>query len=466
MSHAPAEPNVSSQTSAPAYSLDAYVEIPMVTPARKGHQRTYHAIDATKTYRILETPFAISPARTRELAALAGAHVSGWLPLDVAAGAIDGYDITVHERSNDRVVAWATVIKAERSEFAHRSGFSDHDLRESVVLTRLHVDPSGDQQTLIALLGYAAARRGRLWRRHEVVAHTVAVASRDTDLFDMQILPQAELIHVGGLSFAAKASRVDAVLHRTFARLAVGAEAISSEYLASELLDDLYDYFDRMWHTSWFNAIYEGRLARQQYVYTLIQTYQFVQWTTRLLGRCVAASSDRELRTHFINHLSGEVNHEIIIERDMEHLGEDTSFMISGSAPNIGNREFMAAQESSIGFYNDPVMLMATPLAAEGLAAHMDAGFVDALIHCVEKWGVSEPAKAIRFFTSHITFDGGDDGHWISTVHSLARHLTTEARLAMFISTLRLATEGQERAYNSYVDDLPTWSARPHSRRE
>ena len=73
-------------------------------------------------------------------------------------------------------------------------------------------------------------------------------------------------------------------------------------------------------------------------------------------------------------------------------------------------------------------------------------------------WGVPDPRRAITFFTSHVQTDGGDDGHWETTLGLVAEHLRTEAHLARFMGGLRASMAALTRAYDEYVDDLAVFS--------
>jgi hypothetical protein len=187
--------------------------------------------------------------------------------------------------------------------------------------------------------------------------------------------------------------------------------------------------------------------------------HHFVRWTTRLLGHAVAASNDVRLRNHYLAHLSGEINHEVIIERDLAALGEDVTFSTGSTVPDTGTRLFMAVQESLIGFHRDPVLFMASPLAAEGLASHLTPAFVERLTGCAASWGVREPARVISFFTSHVSTDGGEDGHWETTVSLLAEHLRSERDLQRFVGTMRASMKGLSLLYEAAIDDLEIFTA-------
>lgn len=248
-------------------------------------------------------------------------------------------------------------------------------------------------------------------------------------------------------------------LDMAIARVASAIEAsalpnLDPEYLVGEVAAHLEAFFARIQAGRWFRAVYDKTITRGQYVYTLSNMHQFVRFTTRILGRCVANADDSALRAHFARHLSEEVNHELIIERDLAALGEDVDFVRDQMAPNLPTRQFMAAQESSIAFHRDPILLLAAPLAAEGISGHLDATFLDALHEVARGWGVPEPSRVTRFYSSHMDYDGGDDGHWQSTVAVLSTYLTDETKLARFLSVLAATTRAMEQSYESWIDDI------------
>jgi hypothetical protein len=220
----------------------------------------------------------------------------------------------------------------------------------------------------------------------------------------------------------------------------------------------------------WFRAVHEGTLSRQQYAYTIANQHLYVRWTTRLIGHAVANSHDRELRAHWIRHLGGEIDHEQLLESDLTALGMDVAFVQDAMAPSLGNREFMAMQESLIGFRRDPVMLMAAPLVAEGVASRLDQRFVEALYENVRRWGIENPKRATSFIVSHIHFDGGhkdedgehtDPGHWELTRRILERFLVDDAQLSWFLGAMRVCMDGFARSYRDYAEDLAIFAAKP-----
>jgi hypothetical protein len=266
----------------------------------------------------------------------------------------------------------------------------------------------------------------------------------------------------GAHAYRAKSQRLDLLLHRTCEEAREAGQPLLPSFLVGEILDTIHHLFlDKVGQTSFFRAVDSGTLTREQYVYSLMQMHLFVRYTTRLLGRCVGHSPTTELRTHFISHLKGEINHEIIIEKDLAHLGEDVAYVKELAQPNLPTREFMCTQESAIGFYEDPILLLAAPLTAEGVSGHLGQLFMEKLNACVASWGVKEPTKATHFLGSHIEFDSGDDGHWQGNLDLLAQYLKTEPELRRFISMLRVCVDATLRQWDSYVSDVDLFSAQP-----
>lgn len=316
----------------------------------------------------------------------------------------------------------------------------------------------GDE-AMAPLVLYAAARRARIEGATQIAAHVcdphravtgtlglVALEGRD---WPVQALDQRSR------SLVPAAARLDVAIDRAWRAFAeVRDEALDPQWFIEEIEETIERWLEDIYARGFFRAIFEGTLTREQYVYAASNMHQFVRWTTRLLGLAVGSSHDRPLRDHYLGHLSGEVNHEIIIERDLAHLGVDVGYVVERMPPSPHTRQFMAVQESLIGFHHDPITFMASPLAAEGIASHLTPAFVDALERAIASWGVPEPRKAMMFFTSHVHTDGGEDGHWESTLAILRRHLTSETVAARFLATLRSSQSALTGAYDEYVEHV------------
>jgi hypothetical protein len=387
--------------------------------------------------------FTVVPGRSVELAQAArapGGTGSGW-----------GQVVTLLR--DGQAVAEASIGPAFGSHFQ-----AVHDAPADTVQTSAYlagVRGSSDRDRALVL--YLALGRARLDGYHAVVSHV-----RDGDWAErmgwsglgLEPVTTADGVH------RARAERLELALLQAFDWSIAEGNEIEPQLFADDLGDVLERWITSVYAGGFFRAVRERRLTREQYLYASANMHQFVRWTTRLLGRAVAASHDKEFRNQFLHHLEEEVNHEVIIEKDLEHLGVDLRTYLERVPANRGTRLFMAVQESIIGFHCDPLLFLASPLAAEGIASHLDRSFVDDLLACVAGWGVDNPARAVRFLESHIAFDGGEHGHWEGSLRFVAERLRSEDELQRFLGVLRGSMEGLSMAYDSFCSDLAIFSMR------
>jgi hypothetical protein len=372
----------------------------------------------------------------------------------LAMPAGNGVEITVI--GPDQQPLASVLLDLDPAAIAAATGLAASQLQHVAWLSDLRraAGPAGERAQQLAL--YAALQQARLAERHQLGVTAVDDSTPLSRLLALTPIAGLASVDVPGRGqFRSYQQRVDIALDRSFAAAQSSEDPIAPSFLAREVDARLRGYFEQMWQTRWFRAVEQGTLTRAQYVYTLSNMHQFVRFTTRILARCVAAADDSQLRLHFIRHLQGEINHELIIEKDLAVLGEDVEYVTARMGANLATRQFMAAQESAIGFHRDPVLLMTAPLAAEGISGHLDQRFMDALHANVTRWGVAEPERVTRFYSSHIDYDGGGDGHWETTMTMLATHLHDETALARFISMLRVTTDAMIRCYDSWIDELP-----------
>ncbi len=325
-----------------------------------------------------------------------------------------------------------------------RVGYAPEVLKTGAWVGRFEVAP-GAPEGAGAVLAYATLRAARIERR------SVAVLAPETDFRLLsKFLPLRELPLLAPIH----AVRTAEALSALGAACARNGEPLQPELLVGEVVASVKAFVARFRSSGFCRAVDQGTLAREQYVHMLEQTHQYVRYTTRILGACIADSADSELREHFIGHLSGEVNHELIIERDLLHLSADVAHAREGACASPATLQFLLSELALISALHDPVLLCAAPLAAEGMSAHLDRAFIDRLNALVGRWGVAAPASATRFLASHIDFDSGSDGHWEGSVKLLRRNILTEPQLARFLAALGACTDALERCYQQAMDDL------------
>lgn len=359
----------------------------------------------------------------------------------IETGAPGGPDLVQSTRVRlvigERTVAAVTVVPAELDGLPGRDA---RQLGGCVVLRDLEIDHPG----LLAPIVYFGLRRARIWGRH-----TVAVITPQPAL--------CELLALEALAPDGHAQRLDLAMHRAFAACDASQRALCQRHMLPEALAVLARHARRFADTAWTRAVRAGRLSRAQYVATLANTHQYVRYTPRLLARAIAVSPDEELREHFLRHLDGERAHDRLIEADLRHLGADVGFVRDHMVAAPATLAFMVVQESMIGFHQDPVLFMAAPFVAEGLAAGAPPGLIAALAGNIRAWG-HDPLHATRFLRSHVQLDGGDDGHWQTTCALLARRLRDEGVQQRFLAVVQLAAEAFHRSYDAHVDDLAVFS--------
>jgi len=314
-------------------------------------------------------------------------------------------------------------------------------------LTRISAAPGVTHEQLCLAL-YAALRRGRVERKTVVTMD--AGALRPELLEQLQATPARE---PGKL-----AARIDVAL----SKLAQGFEpllAVPAELYVQEVADTVRAHVESAFSEGFFRSVADGRLSKQQYVYILAQQHAYVRYTTRILGYCVAYSDDSALRKHFAKHLSEEVNHEKILEADLAYLGADVEYVVRDFEPNPATLQFVLGELALVSHFHDPVLLTAAPLVAEGISGHLGRAFIDRLEQLVRSWGHAEPERATRFFSSHIEYDGGDDGHFEGSMRMLHPHLTSERLLRRYLAALHSLGQCFLRIYRESMSETDIWSA-------
>ncbi len=341
-----------------------------------------------------------------------------------------------------RIVAESALVEPG---FARRINRSERSLGRSLVV-------SGNLGDNLAL--YDALASARAAGRTTLVVE--CLDSRSEALADgLGLRPLDHTARRGEF----RAGSLATALHRAFEKATEEERATMRSTFTSQVERFLASYVDRFYRGTWAQAVVSRRLTVEQYVYTLENMHQYVRFTTRLLGRAVACSPTTSLRAHFARHLSGEVNHEILIERDLERLGQSVDYLRDLRYANAATRSFMVVQQSMVAFEQDPILFVACPLAAEGISAHMDAKFLESLRACIAA-GTSEATakKATSFFSSHIETDGGDDGHWAATLKLLEAHVPDERKLGELLSILELAATAFTASFDANVDELAVFS--------
>lgn len=356
-----------------------------------------------------------------------------------------------------KLAAAALGVPAEQSSFPSRTSIPPDQLGDCYYATRLMVAPEFRGQGLSALLVYALLREGRILGRKTAVAlftAAEAVPARIAGAVPFRNLPpRSHTGHQGRrLELHPMLTNINYGMHRSWRMLRPTSRQLVEEHLlADEVVRTVLLETERFYENPWLQRVYSRTLTRGQYVDFLANSHLFVRWTTRILARAVSITDDPRLRSHYLHHLSGEIDHERIIERDLTYLGADVEYIRDHMAPCVDIGHFMGMQESLVGFRAEPIALLAVPLAVESLTAHLSGQFLGNLDANIRSWGYEEPARASEYLRSHIPIDGGDDGHWERTRLIVQNFIHTEPETQRFVGIVRMVVVAMTRALASYV---------------
>jgi len=361
-------------------------------------------------------------------------------------------------KENDQVRSVVWTRPGPESRFAKQTSLSARSLGRSLAIEAVWLAPGAGLQDLAPAL-YRALQHGRIHDCNTVVTHLRdpqdSLVGRALQLHELNAAPLEE----GGETHVAVAQMLDVAIHHAARHCSADAWQELRKGLSREAIATVRRWVDEgFFRGPWANSVFDKTMTREQYVQSLSNMHHYVRQTTQHLGRAVANSQDRGLRRHLIGHLNGEINHEISIENDLRHLGEDVEYLTSHRTPHPATRAFMAIQESTIGFYHDPMLFMACPLVAEGLTANLPERFVSLLRELMVSWGVEKPERAMTFIASHVHTDGGDDGHWEATAAMLDTYLLDESIQRRFLCVVRTAADLMERCFNVNVEDFALFS--------
>ena len=381
-----------------------------------------------------------------------GLEVGGWL---LGSGAEATGELAVWAEGGClRSAVW--VKPAVESRFARHAELSSAALRNSLAIEAVWLASDQPEDALVPAL-YRALQRGRIRDLNTVVAHLPGPNSpvgRLLGFAELSAAPERRQ----GQELVASAQMLDVAIHKAAAGCSPVVWEEVRKGLPEEAMEMVRRWLPRFYNGSFTRSVLEKSMTREHYVHCLSNAHHYVRQTTQHVGRAVASAHDRDLRRHLIHHLNGEVNHEVMIENDLRHLGIDPEYVMRYREPNWVTKAFMAVQEAAVGFYQDPLMLMACALAGEAVAANVPKEFVPCLRELIGSWGVRHPERAMSFFTSHTVVDGGEAGHWQATANMLGRYLLDEPTQRRFLGTVRATAECFERLYNANIDELPLFA--------
>lgn len=367
------------------------------------------------------------------------------IKIETLAHAPQSAVITLREKNNLQSETIA-IEKAVDSALQKQMNLTNKQLHNGVIL---HA-PSNATSTLLPLLSYFALRHARIWRCQNVILQN---DQSETNPVLCQLLSLEPLNHCPGIF----AQRLEYAIHLAYEKCDDAQKQFIQLYFINEILDSFEMWVTELFHGSFFSAIHTQTISKEQYIASLFNLHQFVKHTTRLAARCVALCENRELRNHYIHHLKGEINHEVIIESDLKALRADVDYLLRAHVPHTATAEFIVLQESITGYKRDAVLMLACPFIAEGMTANIGSDFVENLFDSIRGWGIKSPESVSRFLTSHMKTDGGDDGHWIRVIMMINMFIQSENQMQEFLNVLRLAMSSYAHGLNANIDDLELW---------
>lgn len=373
-----------------------------------------------------------------------------------------GWWVAMWDEKNELQAA-VIVAPASISRFQKITNIPADALNNTVALSSVWISPLAIQHEVLPAILYMGLRRARILGCHNVAA-LVPIPNRDipyATLMKLERLDNWPSVKQDGVELLALAQQIKYSMSCLYEQCEGESLWLINNRMIDEVVETHRAWLNRFYKGPWARAVINGTLTKQQYLISLYNIHEYVRQTTRLAARCVAYSENIELRNHYINHFKGEINHELLVERDVKNLGGDLVYLKEKHIPDPSTKDFMFVQESTIGFHEDPILMLACPMAAEGIAANMPDGFIDALYKVIASWGVKKPEECARFLSSHINTDGGDDGHWALVVESIKKYIRTEWQLQSFLAVLWGAMLGMEQSFNANIEELKIWSVKP-----
>ncbi len=376
-------------------------------------------------------------------------HKNGWV-INNGNQYSNNDQLVVLKNKDNKILAVINSYPASKAKVL--KNFEKKQLRNCWFIDSIWLSPDVGLNSIAPLAVYITAKTARIYNKDILIT----IKNKNTTFPIMTLMKGIEI-----KSFDEKNVFVGQRIDYILLSISETLPADSEDFITHEFVKDMYKMFFRWYDkynkSTWCSAIDNKTLTKRQYISTLYNLHSYVQYTTRLCARAIAFSDDMFLRNNYIDHFRGEINHEILIEKDLQQLGEDVEYLKKYYIPNIKTKAFMALQESTIGFYQDPVLLLACPFVAEGVSANFRTDLLENLEKIIGSWGVKDPGKAMRFLNSHVKFDGGDDGHWEAVIEILPRYIKTEFDRQRFISIAKFGMDSILKSFDSNVKENLIW---------
>jgi hypothetical protein len=364
--------------------------------------------------------------------------------------------VLLYEGSN--LIAGTVVAQGELTDLAEYTPFDKRDLKSVILSTRSIVSPEHRKSGYLTLLVYLALRHGRINDRNRYMGYVEPGKIPAWKILKYNSINggvKREISDGKGQSYIVEPVEggISEGCLRAFDKLPDQLKKVcNAQYFPEEIVKLVVKRAGNFYQHPFFDAVNLQVLTKSQYIQTLTNKHEFVRWTTRILGRAVGMCQEPAIRKHYVNHLTGEINHEKWLEEDLEYLGYDLDFLANHHVPDKGVLNFMFTQEALTSSRLDPIIFLAVPIAIEGASAFMSREFINNLQNCVKNWGYEKPHMATRFLASHLKTDGDEEvGHWIGTLDIIPKYLKSERQLQYMLNIINIVFDSLESAYSEYT---------------
>lgn len=370
-----------------------------------------------------------------------------------------GVHLGLFNTDTKEIIASIHAYPANQGEFQRHSGLAADRLQSGIFHTRMMINPNYRARGYMALMVYLSLRYARKKNKSRVFCYIEDRQLPTRRLLDYEELTELNKREITGnngkvYSFIPVTKDLNQALIRSYEKIPRYLKPFANKFVADDAVEAVETRLTTFLDTNpWFKTINNLEMTKNHYVKTMSNVHQFVRYTTRILGLAVHLTEESELRRHFIHHLQGEIDHEKIIETDLGYLGCDIDYVTNKMVPSKENQQFMVLQESLLGFHRDPISYIGVPMCIEGFTAQLSTKFLGNLEKCIKNWGYKSPKKAMSFITSHVAFDGGDDGHWEQNKNIVKKYIQNEINLQKFLNVIGLTMDAIEASYASYVQE-------------
>lgn len=193
-----------------------------------------------------------------------------------------------------------------------------------------------------------------------------------------------------------------------------------------------------------------GELRTDHYVRYLIETYHMVKHTIHMLSLGVACSSPTRpaLRDWFLGQVDEERNHDLMLLKDLKHLGIDEQ-TVKATMPGWGAWGLIT-QAYYMSAFENPVGILGVASLTEGLGATVATKMADCL---TEVYGI--PRTATTFLRGH----GGFDVKHIEDVKEAINDIAFESEVDYIVHARRMTIFTYGQMFSDALEGFPGVSA-------